>query len=107
MQGSIGRMTDVLNSTEPTLVPAAASGKQGSGSGAAQSEADMCYQTARVAELADAQDLGSCGISRGGSSPPSRIYFLLPIVQFGISRPIGGVVESGRAGAASANSRNL
>src|SRR5213593_5030067 len=27
---------------------------------------------ARVAELADAQDLGSCGETRGGSSPPSR-----------------------------------
>src|SRR5512140_139265 len=29
--------------------------------------------TARVAELADAQDLGSCGETRGGSTPPSRI----------------------------------
>ena len=27
---------------------------------------------ARVAELADAQDLGSCGETRGGSTPPSR-----------------------------------
>ena len=27
---------------------------------------------ARVAELADAQDLGSCGETRGGSSPPFR-----------------------------------
>ena len=27
---------------------------------------------ARVAELADAQDLGSCVLGRGGSSPPSR-----------------------------------
>jgi len=25
-----------------------------------------------VAELADAQDLGSCASRRGGSSPPSR-----------------------------------
>ncbi len=29
---------------------------------------------AGVAELADAQDLGSCGATRGGSSPPLRIY---------------------------------
>lgn len=28
--------------------------------------------SARVAELADAQDLGSCGETRGGSTPPSR-----------------------------------
>lgn len=27
---------------------------------------------ARVAELADAQDLGSCALRRGGSIPPSR-----------------------------------
>ena len=27
---------------------------------------------AGVAELADAQDLGSCGATRGGSSPPLR-----------------------------------
>ncbi len=27
---------------------------------------------AGVAELADAQDLGSCGVTRGGSSPPPR-----------------------------------
>ena len=31
-----------------------------------------CSSTARVAELVDAQDLGSCGATRGGSSPPSR-----------------------------------
>jgi molybdopterin-synthase adenylyltransferase len=30
---------------------------------------------ARVAELADAQDLGSCGVTRGGSSPPLRTKF--------------------------------
>ncbi len=30
---------------------------------------------ARVAELVDAQDLGSCGETRGGSSPPSRTIF--------------------------------
>jgi hypothetical protein len=27
---------------------------------------------ARVAEVVDAQDLGSCAFGRGGSSPPSR-----------------------------------
>ena len=30
------------------------------------------YRDARVAELADAQDLGSCGETRGGSTPLSR-----------------------------------
>ena len=30
---------------------------------------------AGVAELADAQDLGSCGATRGGSSPPARTRF--------------------------------
>ncbi len=29
---------------------------------------------ARVAELADAQDLGSCAIRRGGSIPPPRMF---------------------------------
>ena len=29
-------------------------------------------RSARVAELVDAQDLGSCGATRGGSSPPFR-----------------------------------
>ena len=28
--------------------------------------------SARVAELADAQDLGSCGVTRPGSTPGSR-----------------------------------
>src|SRR5437016_2245993 len=32
---------------------------------------------AKVAELADAQDSGSCGLNtRGGSSPPFRIHYL-------------------------------
>jgi uncharacterized protein (DUF2237 family) len=31
-----------------------------------------CLCTARVAELVDALDLGSSGVTRGGSSPPSR-----------------------------------
>ncbi len=33
---------------------------------------DSILSEARVAELADAQDLGSCGETRGGSNPPSR-----------------------------------
>lgn len=32
----------------------------------------LSRQHARVAELADAQDLGSCGETRGGSTPLSR-----------------------------------
>ena len=31
-------------------------------------------RAATVAELADAQDLGSCGVTRGGSSPSGRIH---------------------------------
>jgi hypothetical protein len=31
---------------------------------------------AKVAELVDAQDLGSCGLGRGGSSPPFRTFFV-------------------------------
>ena len=34
-------------------------------------------RSARVAELVDALDLGSSGVSRGGSSPPSRIQMSL------------------------------
>ena len=30
------------------------------------------FDFARVAELVDALDLGSSGVTRGGSSPPSR-----------------------------------
>ena len=33
---------------------------------------DRCSFRAKVAELADALDLGSSGVSRGGSSPPFR-----------------------------------
>ena len=32
-----------------------------------------CSNNATVAELVDAQDLGSCGATRGGSSPSGRI----------------------------------
>ena len=31
-----------------------------------------CILTAKVAELVDALDLGSSGVTRGGSSPPFR-----------------------------------
>ncbi len=38
---------------------------------------------ARVAELADAQDLGSCGETRAGSTPASRIWHVFKgIVRF-------------------------
>ena len=30
---------------------------------------------ARMAELADALDLGSSGVTRGGSTPPPRTHF--------------------------------
>jgi hypothetical protein len=33
------------------------------------------FLSARVAELADALDLGSSGVTYGGSSPPSRTNF--------------------------------
>jgi hypothetical protein len=36
------------------------------------------YLPAKVAELADALDLGSSGATRGGSSPPFRISHLQP-----------------------------
>ncbi len=50
-------------------------GRRGSGSG---SSALFRYQTADMAELADAQDLGSCGAIRVGSSPTVRtLQFLL------------------------------
>ena len=39
-------------------------------------------QSARVAELADAPDLGSGGETRGGSSPPFRTNNLYGIVGF-------------------------
>lgn len=35
---------------------------------------------ARLAELADALDLGSSGVTRGGSTPPSRIFCFLGMV---------------------------
>ena len=37
---------------------------------------------AGVAELADALDLGSSVLGRGGSSPFTRIYFLAEVVQW-------------------------
>ena len=37
---------------------------------------EIFFDYARVAELADALGLGSSGVTRGGSSPPSRIFNL-------------------------------
>ena len=34
-------------------------------------------QCARMAELADALDLGSSGVTRGGSTPPPRTIFYI------------------------------
>lgn len=45
------------------------------------------YMHARVAKLADAQDLGSCGVTRAGSIPASRI--LLFVKTFG-EQPAAG-----------------
>lgn len=39
----------------------------------------LAAEIARVAKLADALDLGSCAFGRGGSTPPSRIFFLPPV----------------------------
>ncbi len=49
---------DTLNVKVPGSTPGAGTNKKGS---------------ADVAELADAQDLGSCGVTRGGSTPSVRI----------------------------------
>ena len=59
----------------------------------------MRQKPARVAELADAPDLGSGGETRGGSSPPFRTSFLLAV--FGVVALALGMV---RCGGGSANS---
>ena len=58
---------------------------------------------ARVAELADAQDLGSCGATRGGSSPPFRTRLEGFAKEeredeFPLSHPIRGSVLVARGG---------
>ena len=52
-----------------------------------------------MAELADAQDLGSCGVTRGGSSPPSRTTKVKGLKFMSESKPsfnegIGTIIEA-------------
>ena len=49
---------------------------------------------ARVAELADAQDLGSCGETRGGSTPLSRTNLRVAVRIFYIAvREVLGILS--------------
>ena len=60
----------------------------------------MARESARVAELADAQDLGSCGETRAGSTPASRICFKRKDLQPSAASPLFLVPRAGgRAGA--------
>ena len=43
-----------------------------------------------MAELADAPDLGSGVSRRAGSSPVIRIYFIQPVYEINLSRPVKG-----------------
>ncbi len=58
------------------------------------------FPYARVAELADAQDLGSCGETRAGSTPASRIE--LPAAAAAPARSHSGLLFNGPFGVAAA-----